>query len=74
LHVRAGPAGQRALLGRVVLLGAKLADAVVLACDGFAGNRALVKEHLPHLGTPFYGGVSTSTGDAPRWPPPARRR
>ncbi|MFI0368906.1 FAD-dependent oxidoreductase [Actinomadura sp. 1N219] len=43
------------------------AGAVVLAADGFAGNRALVEEHLPHLGTPFYGGVSTSTGDALGW-------
>ncbi|TMR04330.1 FAD-binding protein [Actinomadura soli] len=43
------------------------AGAVVLAADGFAGNRALVEEHLPQLGTPFYGGVSTSTGDALGW-------
>jgi len=43
------------------------AGAVVLAADGFAGSRALVKEHLPHLGNPFYGGVSTSTGDALGW-------
>ncbi|MFI0405654.1 FAD-dependent oxidoreductase [Actinomadura sp. 3N508] len=43
------------------------AGAVVLAADGFAGNHALLKEHLPHLGTPFYGGVSTSTGDALGW-------
>ncbi|MFE9102524.1 FAD-dependent oxidoreductase [Actinomadura geliboluensis] len=43
------------------------AGTVVLATDGFAGNQALVKEHMPHLGTPFYGGVSTSTGDALGW-------
>ncbi|TYK51249.1 FAD-dependent oxidoreductase [Actinomadura decatromicini] len=43
------------------------ADAVVLAADGFAGNQALVAEHLAYLGTPFYGGVSTSTGDALAW-------
>ncbi|NKZ02294.1 FAD-dependent oxidoreductase [Actinomadura latina] len=43
------------------------AGAVVLAADGFAANPALVEEHLPHLGTPFYGGVSTSTGDALGW-------
>jgi fumarate reductase flavoprotein subunit len=40
---------------------------VVLASDGFANNVALVAEHLAHLGTPFYGGVSTSTGDALAW-------
>ncbi|QKW40185.1 FAD-binding protein [Actinomadura sp. NAK00032] len=43
------------------------AGTVVLAADGFAGGQALVKEHMPHLGTPFYGGVSTSTGDALGW-------
>ncbi|MDH2412989.1 FAD-binding protein [Nocardioides sp. CER19] len=43
------------------------ARAVVLAADGFAGSPALVKEHLAHLGNPFYGGVSTSTGDALPW-------
>lgn len=40
------------------------AGAVVLASDGFANSPDLVAEHLGHLGTPFYGGVSTSTGDA----------
>lgn len=40
------------------------AAAVVLASDGFANNPALFNEHLSHLGAPFYGGVSTSTGDA----------
>ncbi|ROO85602.1 fumarate reductase flavoprotein subunit [Actinocorallia herbida] len=43
------------------------ANAVVLASDGFAGSPALVKEHLSHLGAPFYGGVSTATGDALAW-------
>lgn len=43
------------------------AGAVVLAADGFAADRTLVEQHLPHLGTPFYGGVSTSTGDALGW-------
>ncbi|WP_300683572.1 FAD-binding protein [Nocardioides sp.] len=40
------------------------ASAVVLASDGFANSPTLVAEHLAHLGAPFYGGVSTSTGDA----------
>lgn len=43
------------------------AGAVVLATDGFAADQTLVERHLPHLGTPFYGGVSTSTGDALAW-------
>lgn len=43
------------------------AGAVVLASDGFAGSPALVKEHLGHLGSPFYGGVATATGDALGW-------
>lgn len=40
------------------------AGAVVLASDGFANNPVMMKEHLAHLGAPFYGGVATSTGDA----------
>lgn len=43
------------------------AGAVVLATDGFAADQNLVERHLPHLGTPFHGGVSTSTGDALAW-------
>lgn len=43
------------------------ADVVVLACDGFANNAELVRAHLSHLGSPFYGGVSTATGDAMAW-------
>jgi len=43
------------------------AAATVLAVDGFAGNQRLVAQHLAALGTPFYGGVATSTGDALPW-------
>ena len=43
------------------------ADSVVLATDGFANNPALFAKYLSHLGRPFYGGVSTSTGDALAW-------
>lgn len=43
------------------------ASTVVLALDGFAANPALMKEHCAALGDPFYGGVSTSTGDAVAW-------
>ena len=34
---------------------------------------ALMSEHCPHLGDPFYGGVSTATGDALAWLRAARR-
>ncbi|GAA0951213.1 FAD-dependent oxidoreductase [Actinocorallia libanotica] len=43
------------------------AQTVVLASDGFAGSPTLVEEHLSHLGAPFYGGVSSATGDALAW-------
>lgn len=43
------------------------AGSVVLATDGFAGSGPLMKEHCEHLGSPFYGGVATSTGDALAW-------
>lgn len=43
------------------------ARSVVLATDGFAASPALMKEHCAELGTPFYGGVATSTGDAVPW-------
>lgn len=46
------------------------AGAVVLACDGFANNPDLMRTHLSHLGSPFYGGVSTATGDALGWVQP----
>ena len=43
------------------------AAVTVLATDGFAGNRALMREFCPELGDPFHGGVSTATGDAVEW-------
>lgn len=43
------------------------AKTVVLALDGFAGNAAYMKRFCSELGDPFYGGVSTSTGDAIPW-------
>ncbi|MDX6739639.1 FAD-dependent oxidoreductase [Actinocorallia sp. A-T 12471] len=50
--------------GRSVRVGAR---AVVLAADGFAGNAAMVAAHCPDAADAFYGGVSTSTGDAIGW-------
>ena len=43
------------------------AAAVVLATDGFAASPELMAEHCGHLGSPFYGGVSTATGSAVSW-------
>jgi fumarate reductase flavoprotein subunit len=43
------------------------AGTTVLATDGFAGNRALMREFCAELGDPFHGGVSTATGDAVTW-------
>lgn len=43
------------------------AQATVLATDGFAANRALMREFCAELGDPFHGGVSTANGDAVAW-------
>ncbi|WP_411089973.1 FAD-binding protein [Streptomyces sp. 061-3] len=43
------------------------AGTTVLATDGFAGNRAFMREFCAELGDPFHGGVSTATGDAIGW-------
>jgi fumarate reductase flavoprotein subunit len=51
-----------------------MAGAVVLATDGFANNRDLMARHCAELGEPFYGGVSTSTGDSVAWLEPLGAR
>jgi fumarate reductase flavoprotein subunit len=43
------------------------ADEVVLASDGFGNNPELLKRFCPDGASAFYGGVSTSTGDAVAW-------
>ncbi len=43
------------------------AQTVVLALDGFAGSQQQMQRWCAHLGSPFYGGVSTATGDALPW-------
>jgi fumarate reductase flavoprotein subunit len=40
---------------------------VVLASDGFGNNPQLLARFAPDAATAFYGGVSTSTGDAVVW-------
>lgn len=42
-------------------------DAVILACNGYGGNRALVAEHIPEMAdAPYYGHVGNQ-GDAILW-------
>lgn len=43
------------------------ARAVVLAADGYAANRDLLTTYTPAAVDDFFGGVSTSTGDALAW-------
>ena len=42
-------------------------DALVLACSGFGGNRAMVREHLPEIADALYFGHAGNQGDAVRW-------
>lgn len=43
------------------------ATTTVVATDGFANSPELMQRFASSLGTPFYGGVSTSTGDSIAW-------
>lgn len=38
--------------------------ALVLACNGFGGNRAMVREHMPQIGDALWFGHDGNTGDA----------
>ena len=42
-------------------------DALVLACSGFGGNAALVREHLPEIACARYFGHVGNQGDAISW-------
>jgi fumarate reductase flavoprotein subunit len=42
-------------------------DALVLACSGFGGNQAMVREHLPEIADAMYFGHTGNQGDAVRW-------
>lgn len=42
-------------------------DALVLACSGFGGNRAMVAEHIPEMAQALYFGHAGNQGDAMRW-------
>jgi fumarate reductase flavoprotein subunit len=40
---------------------------LVLACSGFGGNKAMVKQHLPEIADALYFGHTGNQGDAVRW-------
>ncbi len=42
-------------------------DSLVLACSGFAGNRDMVREHLPEIRDALFFGHTGNQGDAIRW-------
>jgi fumarate reductase flavoprotein subunit len=41
--------------------------ALVLACSGFGGNAAMVREHIPEIADALYFGHAGNQGDAVRW-------
>ncbi|MCU0887029.1 MAG: FAD-dependent oxidoreductase, partial [Rubritepida sp.] len=43
------------------------AGAIVLACSGYGGDRALVARHIPSLAGALYFGHPGNTGDAVKW-------
>jgi fumarate reductase flavoprotein subunit len=40
---------------------------LVLACSGFGGNKAMVRQHLPEIADALYFGHTGNQGDAVRW-------
>ncbi|MEM5470361.1 FAD-dependent oxidoreductase [Hoeflea sp. AS60] len=50
--------------GVTEVLGCK---ALVLACNGFGGNAALVRQHIPEIADGLYYGHQGNTGDALAW-------
>lgn len=43
------------------------AASVLLACDGFGADRAMLERHCPEIATATYIGAPNNTGDALRW-------
>jgi fumarate reductase flavoprotein subunit len=41
--------------------------ALVLACDGFGGNKAMVRRHIPEMAAALYFGHAGNQGDAVLW-------
>lgn len=52
------PDGSRELIG---------CQALILACNGYGGNKALVKRHIPELSDALYFGHDGNQGDALLW-------
>ncbi|HYM32277.1 MAG TPA: FAD-dependent oxidoreductase [Candidatus Cybelea sp.] len=42
-------------------------DALVLACNGYGGNREMVKRYIPEMADALYFGHAGNQGDAVRW-------
>ncbi len=42
-------------------------EALILACNGFGGNREMVNEWMPEIGNALWFGHDGNTGDAVRW-------
>jgi fumarate reductase flavoprotein subunit len=42
-------------------------QAIILACNGFGGNRAMVRQYIPEMAAAHYHGHEGNTGDAVRW-------
>jgi fumarate reductase flavoprotein subunit len=70
LIVTAGPEGDE-VAGVLVAQGAEQmavrARKLILACNGFAGNRDMVARHCPQIGNALYFGGEGSTGEGIRW-------
>jgi len=41
--------------------------ALILACNGFGGNPAMVRRHIPEIADALYAGHAGNQGDAVRW-------
>lgn len=42
-------------------------DALILACNGYGGNHAMVRQHMPEIENALWFGHSGNTGDAVAW-------
>lgn len=42
-------------------------DALILACNGFGGNKEMLKKHIPEAVDLFYEGHTGNQGDAVKW-------
>jgi fumarate reductase flavoprotein subunit len=49
-------------------------SALVLACSGFGGNAAMVRQHIPEIADALYFGHVGNQGDAVAWGPRSVRR